>query len=191
MQGIILSLDLSVHSSGYAFMKYDSSIIETGTICPAKYKNYTKDKYPVSTIKNVLSDVDQFVELIAEYSKSYTIETILIEELNVGGGKVITVKALSWIHGFLLAELGPQNFDFKFISSSTWRSALKLTFSAEQKAHNKGLKKFDKSKITHKHLAINKVNSIYGTDFEMADNDICDAIAIGLAYLVKEKGLEI
>jgi len=191
MQDIILALDLSIVSTGYAFMKYDSEVICTGTICPEKYKNHSKDKYPVSTLKNIVSDVLQISEIVKEYSEEYNITDIIIEEINASAGGTKTIKALSWIQGFLLEELDPSKFNFEFITCSTWRSALGLRYSASDKEHNKPLKKRHKDRITFKHLAINKVNKIYGTDFKLEDNDITDSICIGLAHLKINKGLQI
>jgi len=188
VKSVIVALDLSINSTGYAIMDLESKVLECGTILPFKYKNYTKDRYPKSTLKNIASDVDQLSEIIRSYSKDYNIERIIIEEINAGKGGTKTIKGLSWLHGFLMVELGYDNYRFDFVTSSGWRSDLKLKFSEEQRKFNKSLKKWDKSKITYKHLAIVKVNEIYGTEMDYEDNDVAEAICIGLSYLVK-KGL--
>lgn len=184
---ILLALDLSVASSGYAFMDYSGKVLETGTIIPAKYKNHTKDRYPVSTIKNINSDVEQFVEIIAGYNRSYDLQDIVIEELNSNKGGQKTIKALAWIHGFLINAIGVENFKYTFMTSAIWRSKLGLKYTDEQKLHNKKLPKRDKNRITFKHLAIIKINEIYGTEFEYEDNDLVEAIGIGVAFLKDKK----
>ena len=182
---IILALDLSVQSTGYCFMDLTGQVLETGTILPAKYKNHTKDKYPKKTIINIQSAVSQISELVSQYSQDYELSDIVIEEINPGKKGTVTTKILSWVQGLLLAELG-FDYNYHFITSSQWRSALKLKFSAEDKTFNRIAAK--KDRITFKHLAISFVNSRYKVDFKFEDNDTAEAICIGLAYL-KGKGL--
>lgn len=185
MKPVILALDLSISSTGYAFMDYNRKVLETGTILPETYKGHYKDRYPFKTIRFIDSTIEQILELLAEYSLKFEIRDIVIEEINPGGiGGIKTIKGLSWIHGFLMRDLGFQDYKFHFILSSVWRAANGLKLSAEQRAHNKRVGKKSKEIINYKHLAIDKVNEIYGTEFTMEDNDVCDAVCIGLAFLI-------
>jgi len=190
MKRVVLALDLSISSTGYTFMDYNQNIIETGTIIPESYPLHTKDRYPVKTIKFIDSTVEQILELLAEYSLKYEIKDIVIEEINVGGlGGIKVIKGLSWIHGFLMRDLGFQDYRFHFLHSTTWRSAIGLKLSTTQKVHNKKVGKKSKDYITFKHLAVDKVNEIYGTELTLEDNDVADAVCICLAFLIKNKPL--
>ena len=109
-------------------------------------------------------------------------------------------KALEFIHLATLVALRPLDIPIVYISSSAWRSALGITMTKEDKKNNAKLSKAKKlstdsgcpvdkkkvgvrGKIGKKHLAVRYINSVYNLDLLMKDNDIADAIALGLAYL--------
>lgn len=94
-----------------------------------------------------------------------------------------------------------------YFSSSEWRSNLELILSKEQRKNNDRLRKAKKravelqaqgltkgkalaqakkeflvkGKITKKHLAVNRVNEVFGLNLKIKDNDVADAICLGLA----------
>lgn len=133
-------------------------------------------------------------------------DIVVIEEINLGRNRY-TQKELDFIHCCVLKEIEALNrrisshIKVVYISSSAWRSALKMEMSREQKKNNAKLSKAKRQaaasgerlnkkrlgiagKITKKHVAINWVNEVFGTKFKMKDNDEVDAISLGAAYLI-------
>lgn len=178
---IILALDLSTKSTGYSVLDLDSNIIESGVITPEKYKNYTKDRYPKSTVKNCKSVSNQVLEVYNELLENYDITNVVIEEINPGKGSIIASKTLSIVQGFIIDGMIEEADKIKFIKSSVWRSKLKMTLSYEQKQFNKTAKKADK--FTFKHVSVDYVNKHYEYVLDYEDHDIADAICIGLGFL--------
>lgn len=127
----------------------------------------------------------------------YTPDVVVIEETNLGKNRY-SQKFLEFVHCCLIAQLRPR-FLVKYISSSSWRSALGIALSKEDKKNNGRLSKAKrkageggkvdkkalgvKGKIGKKHLSVRYVNETFGLSFKMKDNDIADAICLGAAYV--------
>lgn len=171
---VILSLDLSIKSSGYSVMSFSGDILEKGLILPEKYRNYTRDKYPKKTIKFIQSIVQQIQDLVEKLSETHEIDYIVIEEINPGKGGLVSTKSLSYLHGILLDRLIDIEYKIKFVKTSEWRSKLKIS-----------AKGFAKVKDAIKIVTIDWANKNYGLSLEMTtkgDHDIADAIAIAEAF---------
>ena len=106
---------------------------------------------------------------------------------------------------------GVSEVGITYLSSSEWRTNLGLTMSKDQKENNRaltairrkirakyhGLKSPEaraalatskkelgiKGKVTKKHVALDFVNKLYGFKLKAKDDDIADAICLGLAYI--------
>ncbi len=117
----------------------------------------------------------------------------MIEETNKGRARY-TQKMLEWLHLHLLLSLENCGSGVYYVSSSIWRRSLDLALSKEDKKNNSAVnqaKRVGKSKkelglvgkINKKHLAIRYVNEHLKLNLRMKDNDIADAVCLGLAFL--------
>jgi|ERR1017187_1172122 hypothetical protein len=165
---------------------------------PKKIQEY--GEYPWS-YKDAANDlVDGIIKLVREKKPM----TICVEETN-GSRARYTQKILEFLHCTLLEKLrttydGTYNPKIVYINSSEWRKTLGLVLSKEDKKANKKLKvakklsaetgkKLNRTElgirgiVNKKHIAIRYVNDTYCKNFLVKDNDICDAICLGTAYL--------
>ena len=140
------------------------------------------------------------------------IDRVVIEETHLGKNRYAQ-KILEFIHAQVLLGFHNMEHNRKvlYLSSSEWRSNLGLTMTAGDKTGNRKLsemksviksrfgdlkcpaareamaeakKKFGiKGKINKKHLAIRFVNEFYGLNLKMKDDDVADAICLGLASI--------
>jgi hypothetical protein len=70
---------------------------------------------------------------------------------------------------------------------SQWRKILEMRLSKDQKENNKLVSKgVKRGRVTKKHLSVNMTNTKFGLKLKLKDNDISDAILLGLAYITKE-----
>jgi Holliday junction resolvasome RuvABC endonuclease subunit len=131
-------------------------------------------------------------------------DAIYIEETN-GGGRAsrFSQKLLEYIHIEVLKRIREHHLAAGVkincipaftISSSSWRSAIKLRLTKEDKKNNSLISKAKsakvskkslgvKGKITKKHLAVRYVNEFFGKEFKVKDNDICDAVCLILGVI--------
>jgi hypothetical protein len=136
-------------------------------------------------------------DLIAEHSP----DVIVIEEVNRGINR-IAQKSLDALHFFVLDYLCLLSTDWLdkivYVDSNGakgWRGALGLRLSEEDKKFNKDIRnKNKKSKLKYapidwKVLSQRFVNDKFKLKFDVVNNtsdaDICDAIALGVAFLEK------
>lgn len=107
-------------------------------------------------------------------------DLIIIEQTNLGQNRM-DQKLLEFIHFEVLRRIleMERESQVRYISTSTWRSVLKIKLNADQKLNN-ALQKIGKvrGKVTPKHLAVLWANSTYGLELLKKDHDIADAIAL-------------
>lgn len=139
---------------------------------------------------------------VAQYAP---FDRVVIEETN-GSKARYTQKWLEFLHLEVLRMLESQGHlaKVKYLSTSTWRSAINLRLSAQDKAANKALSKakararetgtpLDKKKLkvkgkkTPKHLAVEWANAQYTLTLKQKDNDIADSLALGKAALLVDE----
>lgn len=155
--------------------------------------------YPRCYVHAATSISNRLFDLVAEHRP----DVVVIEETNLGKNRYAQ-KLLEFIHCALLAQLLVGfTGQIVYLSSSSWRQALDLRLDSEQKRNNAKIAKARKlaretgvtlnvakkqvgvkGKVTKKHLAVNRVNEVYGLGLKVKDNDIADAICLGLAYFV-------
>ena len=76
----------------------------------------------------------------------------------------------------------------KYVRTQSWRSAVDLKMTNDDKEHNKLVKEGKaRGKIGKKHLSVRMVNSLFGLKLKLKDNDIADSILIGLSAYKKVK----
>lgn len=181
---IVLCLDLSTTSSGWStFDSEDHSILEYGIIKP-KVKGITKMKYPMKQLKRIMSISEQIVELVLEVEP----DQLVVEEVNRGINR-IAQKSLDALHfmvlGYLLNSHTELIENIKYIDSNGatgWRTRLGLNTKAYKNTTKNRSQKWKKA-------AEDFIREAYGLEFDVwkipGDADICDSIAMGIAYLLE------
>lgn len=137
-------------------------------------------------------------------AKAVRPDVVVIENTNLGKSRTHQ-RFLEWAH-LVFLDLVETDFPIPeipkviYLSSSTWRHALGLKASKADAKNNRIAKKIReltnpemraelrkttgvKGKIGKKHLAVRRVNEVYGLQLKMKDDDIADAISLGEAYL--------
>ena len=194
---VVLALDLSTTSTGYAVFK-GTKLVTHGLIKP-KVKGISKMKYPQGVYNKIVNISQQVKDLVAEVEP----DMIVIEEINRGVNR-ISQKSLDALHFFVMDYVKMVDEDLfnklTYIDSDGakgWRNILGLKLSAEDKEDNKLAREHNKINkmdqvpiITKKDLAQRFVNSKYKLDLDVqinkTDSDICDAIALGDAFINKK-----
>lgn len=194
----VLALDLSTNT-GWASLVGELNHRESVTI--EKTGNLeappVKEPYPFNYVNRAMLLAHKLIELVDEIGPDY----IIIEETNLGRNRY-SQKMLEFIHfafNFLWdAEPRPQQRVY-YVSSSSWRSNLGLHLTKTDKKQNSRLArakrkarqsgdKLDRAKlgirgrINKKHVAIRFVNECFQLQLKVKDNDIADAICLGLSY---------
>ena len=155
MSKILIALDESTVSTGFSVFK-NNELIDYGVI--------------QSKSKNVIERIDMIITEINKLIDKYAPNKIVAENVMITMSAP-TAKALLGLE--LLIELNAfqKNIPCFLIRPSSWRKILGLSNSPK-------LKRADKKKETMEYIK-NK----YGIEEKI--DDICDAIAIGTAYLMK------
>ncbi len=172
----VFAVDLSLHT-GWAFLE-DQNVIDYGLIEAGKPKDF--GKFPWNYLKIAKSQAKAIFSQIADRKP----DLVVVEQTNKGQNR-FSQKILEFLHFALLQEL-EWVYDVKYVDTSAWRKALDLKLTKEQRAANKLSKKKKKElgisgKVTPKHLAVEYCSKLLGKSFKLKDNDICDAICIGMA----------
>lgn len=182
----LLTIDYSTTSTGYAIFE-DSKLVSYG-----KIKNKAFGKIKNSNLKTI-TRLKYMAEEICKIIPT-NLDMILIEEVNRGISR-IGQKTLSAGHYFLLEaiHIGPNLLNkVEYIDSDGrdgWRPELGLRLTEKDKKFNRKKSTPKKDRITKKHLICRYISfSLELSLNPKDDNDIADAIGIGLGYL-KKNGL--
>lgn len=191
---LILSLDIST-KTGWSLVSKSSSIDAEPSI--EKYGRIESEKsvdelgpYPFSYIYLADCLSRDICNLIINYMPDF----IVIEETNKGKNRY-SQKMLEFIHCKLLDRLIDTKFSFStvYVNTSDWRKALGIYLTKDDKKNNSKVNKAKrqgkskkelglKGKVTRKHIAVRYINDRFGLTFKQKDNDVAEAICIGLAY---------
>jgi hypothetical protein len=174
----ILGLDISKHL-GFAVIK-DGKLIDSGSV--------DVDARPLEPIFpeiGYIMEAEELAGLVHQWVVQHNSDYIYIEQTNKGKNRT-SQKELEFLHYGIIKHLLTAGFAHKvrYVDSSTWRKTLVPKMTKEQKNHNKkarstkGHKKKGEGKITPKHLAVWWVNSTFGKNLLLVENDEADAIAI-------------
>jgi hypothetical protein len=182
---LLLALDISTKTGFAVFV--DGRLTEYGQL-RAKVEDFNVNdfpdrspKYPYNIIDAANSMADQIMELVAKLCP-----TDIVVENTVKGRNRHTQRCLEFLHFALLTRLRGRKM--RYMDPSEWRALLGLRLNKDQKKNNQMVSQGKKrGRITKKHLAINWVNETYGKTFKVKDNDICDSIGLGSAYLLGDK----
>lgn len=197
----VLAFDIST-SAGFAVLEEkdgEVQLLRYGVVqLPQTILAY--NKYPWC----YLDAADDMAMMLVNIAEKELPDVIVVEETNLSKGSRYAQKILEFIHCQFLrnmsicrdrVEIIPKVI---YLSSSVWRQSLQLSLSKEQKKANAKLskakkeaeasgKKLDKvklgvrGKVGKKHLAINYANTRFDLRLKVKDDDIADAICLGLA----------
>jgi len=193
--GILLSLDLSTNSTGWAIFDIKSKrLLKYGVIKP-KVPGISKMQYPEAALYKILDISIMVGDLIDTFQP----DIIIVEEINRGINR-ISQKSLDALHFFVFDQIRIRSQELLksliLVDSNGakgWRNALGLKLSEEDKEYNKEARKYNKNNklkkplIDWKVLAQWYVNDRYNTSFDVVENtsdsDVCDAIAMASSFL--------
>jgi hypothetical protein len=202
MMSKLLTIDLSTTSTGWAVFDTKTRQLEDfGFLRPDK-KGMAKLKYPIRQLLIMRNLADKLEILVRRLNP----DAIVVEEVNRHKSRM-TGKTLDGMHWIFLDKLliGEEDFAYRvrFRDSdgpTGWRSRLNLRLGESDKKLNAERKKINKRKvkgtadlpiINKKHLAARYVNSALGLTFDVdknaTDNDVVDAIGMGLSELLTMK----
>ena len=198
MENLILCLDLSTTSTGWAVIERDTKkLIKFGFI-KGSNAGLSKLVYPKKQLYKMRKMVGEILSVVSSLGDSVT--NIIIEEVNLHKSR-LTGKTLDGLHWLLINSMGEEQLNKVIFMDSDgptgWRTRLNLRMTdadrklnRERKAMNKKIPKGSTKLpiINKKHLAARYVNGYYKMQFDVDknpnDNDVVDAIGIGLSYLI-------
>ncbi len=159
----ILSLDLSTHSSGWAYFE-DKELKKYGCI----------NSSSTDLIKRIYKMTEEIYNILSEYNK---VEKIIIEEVRPetenGIRNLKTYRALMWLQAsvaFLIHDKF-ENIKIEYVYPSSWRAILGIK-------NGRGIKR-DSLKLED----ISFIKEKYNIE---VNDDIADAICIGLSQINKQ-----
>lgn len=200
----VLAFDIST-KTGYALLEklQDSdsiTLLHTGLLTATKADTY----YPVSYLEVAANMALQIVNCVKTMCYDYPSITmrglcIVIEETNQSKNRY-SQKLIEWIHCLTAKGLLDLGYCPVYVNSSDWQRHLDIRLSAEDRKSNKKLSqakskaksrglKLDKTRLgirgkkTLKHVAIRFVNDRFQLELKQKDNDIADAICLGVSFL--------
>lgn len=191
----ILALDIS-SNTGYALFIEGTTLKVWGNLWNDKVV-HEFGPYPWSYVKAAESIADKVEAVINKYNPG----RVVIEETNKAKARY-TQKFLEFTHFCVLKRLQSQGYTdlVSYISTSIWRRQVGIELSKEQKKANAKLSKAKskaggsltpaqkkelgvKGRVTKKHIAVQEVNRRFNLDFKQKDNDIAEAILLGVAFI--------
>ncbi len=175
----IISLDLSTNT-GWALFKEglltDYGVVTTDTP-PITEPDET---YPASWVMMALDLAYKIADILEQHDPC----TVIIEETNKSSRFTsrYSQKCLEYCHAFLNYVLMTQypEMNICYVNTSAWRKAVDLPGVKKTPEY---LQVTGHSKTDYKWQAVVLTNILYNTEFKKKDNDICDAILMGRAWL--------
>ena len=158
---VILSLDASMSSTGYAIFK-NEELIKYGKI--QSKKNDFKDED---------SRLNYMCNIIENIIKEYKVDKIICEDqfTSINSKTILSLRKLI---GGIMRTADYNNIDVKYYYPSTWRKILNI---------NKG-KSNDKKLAAYNYLLSQGINiGEFKATGKSKNDDIVDSICIGIAFL--------
>ena len=180
----VLSLDLST-STGWALFE-DDKLIAHGRLEQIHVKDFNVNAHPNKSSAypaNIIDAAKKIAALVREQLDTHRPDHVVVEN-TVKGRNRHTQRILEFIHFTVLEELLSRRLPFTYLDPSEWRKILDIRLSADDKANNKDVKAGKKrGKIGKKHLAVRAANERFGLALKQKDDDVADAILLGLAHI--------
>ena len=197
-ENLILCLDLSTTSTGWAVIERNTKKLVDFGFIKGSNAGLSKMSYPKKQLYKMRKLVGEILSVVASFGDRVT--NIIIEEVNLHKSR-LTGKTLDGMHWILLNSMGEEMLDKVIFMDSDgptgWRTRLNLRLTDADRKLNKSRKAANKKIpkgstklpiINKKHLAARYVNGHYGMNFNVDenpnDNDVVDAIGIGISYLI-------
>lgn len=182
----IFSLDIST-KTGYAYYE-DEKLKEYGLIVLKDINGAIKkvddfgsypenyQKYTLEIAQKIKSTIEKVVS-----SDFWDDGMILIEETTKSRNSM-SQKMLEYIHCQFIRLFVDKGYVIKYIKTGEWRKIIQMKLNEDDKKNNKEVRSGKKrGLITKKHLSVRIVNELFDLKLKIKDNDISDAILIGLA----------
>lgn len=177
-----MSLDLST-STGFAIL--DSGKLTDSGLVKAPIEDFNVNDFPERSSLypyNIIDAAEEIAKQVTDIARHAKPDTVVIENTCKGRNRN-SQRALEFIHFAVIRELKSAGIRVSYIDVSRWRSILGLKLSQKQRQHNRWVSQGkERGRVTPKHLSVAKVNEIFGLEYKLKDNDICDAILIGYAW---------
>ena len=184
---IILSLDISTktgysicksNGDGYPDLIHYGVYVDEHRVGQADFEKFDKN--------SVFSIIDSGVRLykkVEDLINEFGVDTIVIEQTNHLSKNRFSQKILEWYHFQLIVYLDMIGLFPHFLNTSEWRSLSDCKMTKDDRKNNQLVKnKKKRGKITPKHVAVRRVLEIYNVELKQIENDIADAILMGVAY---------
>lgn len=162
-----MSLDQATKICGYAIFEEDK-LIDSGTF--------------ISNGDTGLLRIEEIYKQIYKKSKEYEIEAFVFED-TFSKLNVKVTKLLCWLQGAIMQMAFVEDYGFVMYYPSSWRKNLGF----KRKCKKNPQLDFKTNRLYQKYQAIEYVNNIYDLNLSNKDDDIAEAICIGLAYLKEKK----
>lgn len=192
----LLSLDISTNT-GYALLDMERGIpLLWGNVWNEE-KIETFAPYPYSYLFAAEAIAGTIYDIVVRHNP----DQIVIEETNKGKNRY-TQKILEFLHCCVLKKFAECTIsrNIFYISTSVWRQKVGIELTKEQKKANAKLSKakskaggkltYDqkkalglKGRTTKKHVAVEVANARFGLQLLQKDNDIAEAIMLGIAFI--------
>lgn len=175
----VFSLDVST-KTGYSYFE-NGKLKEYGLITlDDKLKNMSYPEEFVKYADRMATKIKQtFEKVVAE--DFWDQGMLVLEETSIGRA-VYQHKILEFIHCLFLKKFVDQGYVIKYVRTGSWRSAVGLKLTTEDKKHNADVrKKKAKGLITKKHLSVRMANKEFDLELKLKDNDISDSLLIGFS----------
>lgn len=186
----LLALDLST-STGWALFE-DGKLSDQGRLTQVFVDDFNVNAHPNKSAgypANLISAAETVAWLVEEKLAETEPDHVVLEN-TVKGRNRHTQRILEWIHLDVLRALGRYQMDhnagltYSYMDPSEWRKVLDLRLSADDKKNNKEVKAGHKrGKVGKKHLAVRLANERFGLSLKLKDDDVADAILLGLAHV--------
>lgn len=155
--------------------------------------------FPWNYLEAAHETAAKLLELVIELNP----DVVVIEETNSAKARY-TQKTLEFCHALLLQLLqvwaAQGGKSVVYLNTSDWRRTLKVQLSPEDKKQNAKLSKAKRhaiatgekldrkalgirGKVNRKHVAVRVANERFGLSLKQRDNDIADALLLGMAFI--------
>lgn len=164
----VFSIDASTKATAYGIFA-DNELVNYGV----------ERRYSPSERKNGMETADRIFSIynsIKKIIKKEKPDIVLIEDSFLG--QTSNVDILKWLcrlQGFLMELCMSMDIEYKLIMPSMWRKGLGFP-------NGRGVKRKEE-----KEYAVAYVNKTFNKTFTMADEDVCEAIALGKFFIDKKQ----
>ena len=168
---MILTLDCSTNKTGFGIFK-DDKLVEYGIFNTNSEE--TKDK------------MKEIYNWISSLINKHNIQHIVFEDVPVSKHKNLHVgKTLSVLQGVILTVCFEYNIESTLYSPTSWRSIVG-TYDGTREGTKREIQKQKAVEIVNKKFKLDLKYYLRDTKYNISDDDVAEAILLGVAYLSEE-----